>query len=355
MKIILYFIIYSLLISCAGPTSPFGGDVFISEHFEIEKFKSKNQNIHLDFYPERQYYNSPYNMVVKIKDPNFEISKFRYEIIYNHKKLNRWFKSETIKFPKDKEDTIEINFNNLSILPGNINKISFLYYPVGSDTPVEHKLKVPECFKENQNSNLFIAPFTVSENLKNNIKDYSHKYEYNPSLIAALIAQESSFKERSISRAWALGLTQVTPIAHQEIKKVKQDWSIYPNFDTLSLRSIKNHLESNIINAENDWRLDEKKSIEGGIIYLDYIKSYWSTPDKKEILASIFKEYIPEVDIYLASYNSGSYRVKKSLLEYGKRWLFDKNLHEARKYVMNIKSYCYAFNNNNQKGILNEK
>ena len=75
------------------------------------------------------------------------------------------------------------------------------------------------------------------------------------------------------------------------------------------------------------------------------------TPEKKEILSDAFADDIPTTDILLASYNSGAYRVKKSIIKNKKEWLFDDSLHEARKYVMNIKSYCYSFDqgNNNEK------
>ena len=355
MKIMKRLSILILLYSCAGPTNPFGGDIFISESFEIDDTIAISKNINFSVYPEKQYYNSPYDMKIHIKDPDFEISKFRYEIIYNHKKLNRWFKSEVINFPEDRNKPIEITFKNLSILPGNINKIAFLYYPANAKRPIIHHLEIPDCFKEHQESNLFIYPFKVSTNIIDKINDYALKYQYNPSLIAALIAQESSFNTKTVSRAWALGLTQVTPIAHQEIQKIKTQWPIFPNFENLSLRTIKNHLKSDVINAKNDWRLDTGKSIEGGILYLDYIKSYWSTPDKQDILASTFFQRIPEVDILLASYNSGAYRVKKSIIDNGEQWLFDKKLKEARKYVMKIKSYCYAFNNNELQGNDHEK
>jgi soluble lytic murein transglycosylase-like protein len=340
-----------VLTSCAGPTTPFGGDIFISESFDIKKTSSSflTKTIKFDFFPERQYYNSPYNLSIKIQDPNFDLTKFKYEIIYNHKKLNRWLKSETIILPETKEDPIEIVFNNLSILPGNINEIAFLYYPSDSDSPVVHKLKVPECFKNPlSKSFLSLSPFNIKKDLKSFINTKSREYNYNPSLIAALIAQESSFNNTAISKAWALGLTQVTPIAHREIKQVKKDWEIFPNFSKLPLKTIRSYLKDNTINENNDWRLNPNRSIEGGIIYLDYLTSYWKTPDKQEILHKAFEENIPEVDILLASYNSGAYRVKKSIQENGTEWLTKKNLHEARKYVMNIKSYCFSFNQGSQ-------
>lgn len=140
-----------------------------------------------------------------------------------------------------------------------------------------------------------------------------------------------------------LGLTQVTPLAHEEIKRFKTNWKIYPEFDETPFLKLKTKILSAVINENNDWRLNQEKSIEGGILYLEYLDQYWSTPEKKEILTTTFNEDIPRLDILLASYNSGAYRVKKALLKNRKEWLFDDSLDEARKYVMNIKSYCYAF------------
>lgn len=347
MKSLLFLLTLSVFISCAGPTNPFGGDVFISEEFTI-KGQATSHDVVMEVSPDRQYYNSPYDLTLKIKDPNFSIDKFRYEVVYNNKRLNRWFKAEEIVIPQNSEDPVTISFKNLSILPGNINKISFLYYPVGSNFPIVHHLEVPECYQDIKNNNLSIAPFKVDHKLKNNIQNISEKYGYNASLIAALIAQESSFNPQALSFAKALGLTQVTPVAHTEIKKYKPEWKIYPRFTTLPYLNLKSKVLANEINRQNDWRMDQNKSIEGGILYLNYLNEYWMTPEKREILADVFETDIPTTDILLASYNSGAYRVKKSIMKNKKDWLFDENLNEARKYVMNIKSYCYSFNQGNE-------
>jgi hypothetical protein len=347
MKLLSIVSLILFFTSCAGPTNPFGGDILIAQEFTVDKHYTHNHDIKINSSPGKQYYNSPYDLKIKLFDPNFLISHFKYEIVYNNKKLNRWYKTEQIDFPKNKIDPIVITFKNLSILPGNINKIGFLYYPVGSMKPIVYNLKVPECYREFKDQQLHITPFDISKSLLTNIKNLSSKYQYNSSLIAALIAQESSFKPNAVSYAKALGLTQVTPTAATEIKRFKKDWNIYPNFSKIPLSKIKDKLVQKKINKDNDWRLNQAKSIEGGIVYLNYLNSYWSTPDKREILVDAFNKEIPEIDILLASYNSGAYRVKKAILKNKKDWLFDNKLKEARKYVMNIKSYCYAFNEGN--------
>ena len=331
------------LIGCAGPMTPFGGDILIGQRVEINS-QYNGKDIKFKAKPDRQYYNSPYDLTIEIIDPNFDSSTFRYEVVYNNRVLNRWLKSEEIKFPKIKTDPIEITFKNLSILPGNMNKIDFLYYPSTTKVPVVYHLKIPECSPIFKNDLLTKKIKGIPNEYKDEINSYSAQYKYNPSMIAGLIAQESSFNPRAISFAKALGLTQITPMAHKEVKRFKQKWKIYPKFNDLSLRSIKRRLKNNKINSRNDWRLDPEKSIEGGIVYLEYLKSYWEMPDKQEILEKAFFDEPPMVDIILASYNSGGSRVKYAIKKNKKNWLQHKKLKEAKKYVMNIKSYCYSFN-----------
>ena len=173
--------------------------------------------------------------------------------------------------------------------------------------------------------------------------------EQTPSIAGPVIVFEGVIGAQAVSVAKALGLTQVTPLAHQEIKKFKSNWEIYPNFSALTYSDIKSKLSTEKITPYNDWRLDPQKSIEGGIVYLQYLENYWNTPDKQKILEQSFASNIPRTDIILASYNSGAARVKQSILKNDKDWLFDKSLNEARNYVMNIKSYCYAFSKEKQQ------
>lgn len=342
MKI--FLILIPIFISCAGPTNPFGGEISISDEFIISTKASGYQNIKIEASPDRQYYNSPYNLNIKIKDRQFSLKDFKYKIVYNNKILNRWYKTEEIIMPEDKDQPIEIRFKNIRFLPGNKNKITFLYFNKNNkDKPIAYHLKVPECMEEFSTDDLNISPFKIKNSTKQNIINISSKYKYNPSLIAALIAQESSFNPKALSIAKALGLTQVTPVAHRQIASLKPKWQIYPDFERMNLLDIRDLLRDRTINYKNDWRLSEKKSIEGGLLYLNYLNSYWSREDSARILEDVFEGDPPKTDILLASYNSGAYRVKKNILRYKKNWLLSKNLKEARKYVMNIKSYCYSF------------
>ena len=289
LNIVLLFLLTATFIGCAGPTTPFGGDVFVSTEFKLTNKKSlKTDFITLNTTPNRQYYNSPFSLELNIQDPNFNINKFRYEVLYNNKLLQRWFKTEDIILPKKKGDPVKVVFKDLSILPGNVNKISFLYYSDISEEPFVYHLKVPECYDDQIVSDLNIAPFKVQPKTQNNIKILAEKYNYNSSLIAALIAQESAFNPKAISIAKALGLTQVTPLAHQEIQKRKPEWDIFPGFSKLPFLKLKTKINKREISSINDWSMDEKKSMEGGILYLEYLNEYWYTPEKGKLLNNVF-------------------------------------------------------------------
>ena len=111
-----------------------------------------------------------------------------------------------------------------------------------------------------------------------------------------------------------------------------------------SYLNLKYKIFRGVINKNNDWRLDKYKSLEGGAVFLRQLTDYWETEKNLKLLESQFKN-IPKTDIILASYNSGAHRVKRNIKKHNKEWIWSKELNEARKYVMNIKSYCYQFKN----------
>lgn len=330
-----------IFVSCAGPSTPFGASVLIDNKFELKT--RIDHGIEISSHPKRQYFNSPFNLKLKIKDPDFDKKTFSYEVLYNGKKLERWWRAEEIKFPTKKQDYIEVSFDHLSLLPGQNNEITFLYYN-RNRSPVSYKFQTPSCDFP-QDNNYKVEGFKISSKIKNHIDEGSRKYNQNPALVAALIAQESSFNPKAVSFARALGLTQITSTASREIHKTKLLGRTYPTFERMSLLEIKTALYRETINKKNDWRLDEGKSIEGGLVYLNYLKRYWSSPRSKKILKTVFDNNIPTNDIILASYNSGAARVKQNILKRKQDWLTGRKLKEARKYVMNINSYCWKFNN----------
>jgi soluble lytic murein transglycosylase-like protein len=176
------------------------------------------------------------------------------------------------------------------------------------------------------------------------IEKLAGEHKINPSFLAGLIAQESAFDHRAISWARAIGLTQITKLAEQEVSKFYSHWPRYDGLDSLSLPILKTMIITGQINAHNEWRLNPQMSIRGGLTYLTLLSNYWRRPENFARIVAQFKD--PEEgfsQVILASYNSGFTRVGSALDRKGQNWIKENELKEARKYVSRILSYCYHF------------
>ena len=167
---------------------------------------------------------------------------------------------------------------------------------------------------------------------------------YNPTFFLALIGQESGFNPQAVSHAMAVGLTQITPLAASEIHSFFPEWT-FRMPPTNSHRELRSLIQSGDWTSADDWRLDPEKNLLGSLTYLETIKSYWRRPDHADILKRSHLWNAKDItQLLLASYNSGSFRVKGAILRHGDGYLWkDSQLKEARTYVQKIKSYCYHF------------
>tara|TARA_B100001971_G_C18268010_1_gene596221 strand:+ start:60272 stop:61345 length:1074 start_codon:yes stop_codon:yes gene_type:complete len=338
-----------MCVGCAGPTNPFGSKVWINSEFkkipsESETRELANVSAQVKSFPQTKLYHTPYDLIVQITDEAGVPKDFRYQVVYNGDVLENWWKTEKIVFDDHNPHIVNIVFKNLSLLAERENDIKILYYRSAAALPVVYSLAPPKCSMDEILKIDSLGPFEHSAPLaKNEIEQIAIDNNVNPTLIAALIAQESSFDPKAISWAKAVGLTQVTPIANKEIIGEKAQWPVDNRINEMNYMQIKARIFMNKINAQTDWRLDKAKSLEGGILFIKKLKNYWSQKSSVRLLKSVFKQNIPWTDIILASYNSGAYRVKKSIKRNRKQWLQDHELKEAKKYVRNIRSYCYAF------------
>lgn len=345
MRLIILPILFLLLTSCAGPSSPFGADYFISNQFEISKSRSiaSDNNFSIESSSAVKLFNTPYDLRINLKSSSVFDKSFRYDIIYNNRKISRWWKSENILISADKKKAT-IEFKNLSLMPGVKNSITFLFYPNEYAMPLRYEFQDPYC-ELNYNGPLsYIKEFEKGYSYSGQINTSSGLHNINAFLLASLVAQESSFNPKAVSWAKAMGLTQVTPLANQDILKIKKNWTSYPNISKMSYPTLKYKIYKGQINHKNDWRLNSNQSLEGGALFLREIISYWQKDENKMLLNKTFKN-IPLTDVVLASYNSGATRVKRNIKKNNENWLWAKELKEARKYVMNIKSYCHQFKN----------
>jgi hypothetical protein len=346
LRILLLVIKSMLMMACAGPNNPFGSKVWINSEFKHQIESADYATI--KSFPENKVYHKPFDMIIQIADENGVPKNFRYQVLYNGEVIDSWWKTEKIAFDKENPNIVNIVFSDLSLLPERENKIDILYYRNAASKPVVYSIKPPSCSFEDALRIGSLDPFEDRAPVgKSFLENISLDYRLNPPLLAALVAQESSFNPQAVSWAKAIGLTQVTPIANQEVITYKNHWPVDERINHMNYLQIKARILAGKINEETDWRLDKHKSIEGGIIYLKELKKYWTKKSSIKLLNQTFNRDIPWTDILLASYNSGAYRVKKSIKRNKRSWLQDQELKEAKKYVKNIKSYCHAFSDLN--------
>lgn len=340
--------IYILLsLSCAGPMNPFGSSISINKSYQLSQVD--NQLIKIKTYPEYQITHSPYELQIHIRDEMGIPKNFQYEIFYNNQKLNNWWKTEKVSIDVQDHKDLFIKFDYINLIPDKNNDIKIAYYRKPNQLSAVYEFQAPTCSLNERLELKNLERYSKTSINLQLIEEFASSYGVNPSLFAALIAQESSFNPKAISLAKAIGLTQVTNLASQEITATKSHWITDQRVSKLSYFELKTKILLGQISASDDWRLEPSKSIEGGAIYINKIIEYWSKPKHKKILQETFSKDVPITKIVLASYNSGSYRVKKSIQKNKKNWMEDKTLSEAKKYIKNIISYCYSFSQENIK------
>ena len=150
----------------------------------------------------------------------------------------------------------------------------------------------------------------------------------------------------AVSSSRALGLTQITPIASIEIEKIKENWPSNIETRNIPRRKLEQLILEKQVNHNNDWRLDSEKSIEGGVLYLQYLENLWKKAPYSEFMFNLNDESIKNkemLSIILASYNSGQRRVLNAIKEKDKEYMDAMNLKAAKEYVRKIFSYCNYF------------
>ena len=347
-KDVFFYVLIAISIffsGCTGPISPFGGlEVWSGDGqtflFNTVEMSSKN----FSFYPKRQVLHKASDFKIEFNledqlDKQKNINP-KIKVTYNNKDVtNTFLKSAYLH--KEPEQQIRYVFNRLKLKPDRRHQIDVYWSPNDDNNYSRLTYLPPVCSISIARSLASLAPFRPKNQFIETIKKTAMLMQLNPSLLAGLIAQESGFNPTQISHAKAVGLTQITQIAGEEIKKFRPEWTIDPRIDKLSLVEIQNMISRQEISRHHDWRLDPDLAIEGGALYLNYLLNYWNQNENKLLLSKNPKTEITEV--ILASYNSGPTRVKSKIKIDGENWLDDDELREAFKYVNSVVSYCYHF------------
>lgn len=340
---------------CAGPATPLGAPwatdtsqvrngplAFIAGLFEKSSAKIR-------FEPEHQVVHGPSPLKIIVSDPAGVKSNFHLVVRYNAIDITPSFLRQA-DFER-KADELVITVPTVRLSPASDHLIEVVYGRTGQgkdSLSAYAKLPPARChaFAEHQGSLQSVPGFNPPSGMVSAIDRISRQFNMNPTFTAALVAQESSFNPQTVSWAKAIGLTQITPVAEDEVFEQFTGWPRYPGINEMSAFWVKTLVSSGRMNASNEWRLDTERSLQGGLAYIKMLGERWSAPDKTARLKELFDD--PEaarLRLLLASYNSGYTRVLSALNRYGSNWLTAPELREARRYVNRIFSYCDSFHN----------
>jgi soluble lytic murein transglycosylase-like protein len=346
--------IIPFLISCAGPTTPFGAidslEPLTSKQTttvnrEARKPASSETYSSIRYTPDRQVLHdqTPFEIEIrsneKIKD-NYEIS-----LLFNGYDVTKKFLNQCRKtFSADKQ-TLTLLMKNLRLRADRDNSVQIKFRSSPGGPILTSTLRPPFCTLDPENTLSTTLQFKPGPSIIELIKLHSRSNNINPAVTAGLIAQESGFNPLAVSWSKAIGLTQITPLAAEEIEKFEPQWPRHEEITELSPIALKTRVLAGEIAYYNEWTLNPELSIIGGIHYLKYLIRYWQSKDSQETISQALRRNSDTdfTKIILASYNSGAMRVKRALRRKGKDWLTHKDLKEARKYVSKVFSYCYHF------------
>lgn len=381
-----------LLISCAGPTNPWGNygmtlpphghhtdalanDLPLKDKAQDRPIVVKTLNdmteeqginyrgpsslndriedeVSMNFFPKRQNFHMTTEFSVSIRDMKTIPDNAELNLFYNGTNVTTsWLKRSKISYNEDHK-VMKIHFQGIKLLAQKNHNITVSYQRNRQSQPVTKKYMAPSCSLAALEPLGDLEPFQSKQHrYRHLIEGISAQESVNPSLVAGLIAQESAFNPMAVSYAKAIGLTQVTRGASTHVLETYNDYPTYPDLHTYPVPLIKTMILSGQVNPKNEWRLNPRTSIRGGITYLKFVEDYWLADHAHQlILQSYPNEFDVENildDLILASYNSGPYRVKKALKKRGQDWINSPHLQEAKKYVRKVKSYCYHFSANN--------
>jgi len=337
-----------VLNGCAGPATPLGS-IWASRPDEAARLLSPDEpqsrtvgaeGVKIEFRPARQVLHGPKPFTIHIEDPNGIAAEPRMQVRYDGVDVTTSFLRQASFVRSHSSSEIDLKIPVVRLSADEDHRIEVRYYnAIGQVSTSQYQ--APVCRVFDLRAVRRTDEFDPAPDLLATIEKLAQEAQVNPALVAGLIAQESGFNPRTVSWAKAMGLTQVTPIAESELSSTDEFYDHWPRYEGVARMPaslIKMLVLSGRINERNDWRLDRKLSVQGGLAYLHLLEEKWSTPD----MMARFDE-AERTKLLLASYNSGYARVLTALRTYGKNWITSPELHEARRYVNRISSYCDYF------------
>lgn len=348
-----------LMAGCAGPATPLGAPwatnsaqvkngplSFIASLFNFSGRSPAAANASVSdirFYPARQVLHRSSPMTVIIDDLNGVRANYKVVVRYNGIDVTPSFMRQAKIDFRDDGRQLVIRVPTVRLNPKKEHHIEVVYGN-GANLSSYARFNPPVCRALDHKNILTTDVFTPDSELVTLIQNVAKQTGFSPAFTAALIAQESSFNPRTVSWARAIGLTQVTPVADQELAKKHSEWPRYPGLNELPLAWMKMLILSGAANEDNEWRLNPRHSIRGGLTYAQMLVERWNEPQNLSRVKTSFEDPQAELTkLVLASYNSGYARVQGAFTRMGRNWLTAPELNEARNYVNRIFSLCDHF------------
>jgi hypothetical protein len=304
----------------------------------------------LEFSPTRQQVHGPYTWEIRVRDPGADPvpDSQRLQVFYNGMEISRaarfQFELDHVPDPLGGETPLlRARMPDLRLGVMEDHAIRVQYTTAAEHTlvktyqfPSVHDLKAQERI-------LYEGPFRISPEVRDAIYAAGLEYHINPALLCALIAQESGFNPYALSKADALGLTQITHLTEHDIVRQFDDWPRYPGISRIPRRKLRRMIPA-VVNSKNEWRLDAVKSVWGGGYYLAYLRDRLQHEANREIVQRGGPDQEQVVtEAALAAYNSGLNRTLYLIKIRGEDWLEHRKLREAKRYVRKIMSFYGMF------------
>lgn len=325
-------------IGCAGPTSSFGPFNSFTKQVTKEDLATTSQT----FNSEQGFFDPPFMLFHKAHDLEIKIpySTHAFKVFHNGLDISAKFQIDH----EYEEQLSRLTYEKLKWSPYEKNQFIIAIQKTVNAPYEFFKYQEPSCLMRSDSEIQTYGDFTGKSKYFNDIQQVAENHNLNPSFLAGLVAQESSFNPKAVSWAKAIGLTQVTNMASSIVLENEQTWPRYPGIEEMSYLKVKSLILAGKINHLNEWRLNPARSIEGGAYYLRYIEKYWAKKIQSDPVGHMIKsENLDMPSIYLASYNSGPARVRAAILKQGKNWKNYSKLREARKYLRQVNSFCSEF------------
>ncbi len=344
---LLFLILLLCNTACVGPTTPFGA---LQSTGEIESPRSpqstleKHPQYKVKFHPEKQVLHDKTDFSVEIKSNRPLTDKISIKISYNNRDVTKTFlKNAHLHRGADGQTLIYV-FNDMRLKTLDRNNIKVQIVDDQRKTLVTRFFEEPECSIFDANRLAHLGEFHAPESYIGLIERLSGESKTNPSFLAGVVAQESGFDPNAVSWARAIGLTQITPVAEEQVITSIDHWPRYPGINDLSYVTLKSKIFLGEIDRESEWRLNPERSLIGGLTYFQYLQKYWQLDDNKKLVDELGGDRNQLLtELILASYNSGAARVKNAVIEKKHKWKQHQSLQEAVRYLKKVSSYCYHY------------